>query len=139
MGPGLYNIIKTLILFWFIFFYPNMIHSHVEHPKDQQDIGIDEKLGQYVPLDITFNDENGNRVSFRNLIRTPTILAPVYYSCPNVCSFLLFNLAEALKKLPADPGKEYIILAVSFDETEKPNLALEKKKMYLKVIEKPSP
>ncbi len=131
--------IKPFLLSCFIFFLPNLVHSHVEQPKAQQGIGIDEKLGQYVPLDITFNDENGNRVHLRNLIRTPIILAPVYYGCPNVCSFLLFNLAGTLTQLPADPGKEYAVLAISFDETEKPTLALEKKKMYLKMIEKPFP
>jgi protein SCO1/2 len=120
-------------------FSPNGTNAHVEQPKDQQGIGIDQELGQYVPLDLTFNDENGNPVSLRQLIRTPTILALVYYHCPNVCSLLLQNLADVLNKLPAEPGKEYIALAVSFDETEEPSLALEKKKIYLKMIEKPFP
>jgi protein SCO1/2 len=44
-----------------------------------------------------------------------------------------------LNQLPSEPGKEYLILAVSFDETEKPPLAYAKKKMYLKMIEKPFP
>ena len=96
-------------------------------------------MGQYVPLDLTFNDEKGNGVTLRQLIHTPTILALVYLHCPNVCSLLLQNLADALNKLPAEPGKEYIALALSFDETEKPSLALEKKKIYLKMIEKPFP
>jgi protein SCO1/2 len=134
-----YGIIKTLPLLWFIFFFPKMIYSHVEQPKDQQGIGIEEKLGEYVPLDIIFNDENNGRVSLKDLIRTPTLLVPVYYSCPNVCSFLLFNLAGTLNQLTADPGKDYVVLAFSFDETEKSNLASEKKKMYLKMIEKPFP
>jgi len=138
-GPELYRFLKTLILIWAIFSYPSMIHSHVERPKDQQEIGIDEKLGQSVPLEIVFHDENGHRVTLRSLIRTPTILAPVFYRCPNVCGFLLYNLAETLKKLPADPGKDYTVLAISFDETEKHDLALEKKRMYLKMLEKTFP
>jgi protein SCO1/2 len=48
-------------------------------------------------------------------------------------------VAEVLDKLPAEPGKEYTVLAISFDETEKPSLALEKKNLYLKMIEKPFP
>jgi len=138
-GPGLSRFLKILLLFWLIFSYPNTIHSHVEHPKDQQEIGIDEKLGQSVPLEIVFNDENGRQVNLKHLIRAPAILAPVFYRCPNVCSFLLYNLAETLKKLPADPGRDYVVLAISFDETEKPDLALEKKKMYLQVLEKTFP
>lgn len=132
-------IIKTLILVVLILFFQNGLHAYVEEPKDQQGIGIDEKSGQVVPLDLTFNDENGHPIRLRQLIHTPTLLAPVYYHCPSVCSFLLLNLAGALNKLPSEPEKEYQVLAVSFDETEKPALALEKKKMYLKMIERPFP
>ena len=117
-------------------FLHGAVNAHVEQPKELSGIGIDEKLGQVIPLDLTFYDENGNVVNLRQLIDTPTILAPVYYSCPDVCSFLLFNLAKVLSKLTSEPGKDYHVLTFSFDETEKPGLALEKKKMYLKMIEK---
>jgi protein SCO1/2 len=124
-----------------VFFPHGAPHAHVEHgePKDLSSIGIDQKPGQYAPLDLTFADETGRTVSLRQLIHRPTILAPVYLHCPNVCSLLLQNLADALNKLPAEPGKEYTVLTVSFDETEKPALALQKKKTYLKMVQKPFP
>jgi protein SCO1 len=115
------------------------VEAHVEQLKDQPGVGIEEKLGQTIPLDLKFNDAGGQEVSLRELIHTSTILAPVYFSCPDVCSFLLYNLAGALNQLSSEPGKEYQVLAVSFDETEKPPLALEKKTLYLKMIEKPFP
>ncbi len=117
------------------------LNAHVEHqqPKDLSGIGMDQKVGQYVPLDLTFADEEGQTVSLGQLIHRPTILALVYLHCPNVCSLLLQNLADALDKLPAEPGKEYRVLSVSFDETEKPALALQKKKTYLRMIQKPFP
>jgi len=120
-------------------FLHGAVNAHVEQPKELSGIGIDEKLGQVIPLDLTFYDENGNVVNLRQLIDTPTILAPVYYSCPDVCSFLLFNLAEVINRMPSEPGKDYQVLAFSFDETEKESLALEKKRMYLKMIQKPFP
>jgi protein SCO1/2 len=132
-------IIQTLAFLVFVFLSQNSVYAHVEPSKDLSVIGIDQKMGQYVPLDLTFNDEKGNPVTLRQLIHTPTILALVYYHCPNVCSLLLQNLADVLNKLPAEPGKEYSVLAVSFDETEKPTLALQKKRIYLKMIEKPFP
>jgi protein SCO1 len=123
------------------FFFHIPVNAHVEHeqPKDLSGIGIDEKLGRLVPLDLTFRDENGSAVSLRQLIHAPVILTPVYLHCPNVCSLLLQNLAEALDKLPAEPGNEYTVLTISFDETEKPDLARQKKKTYLKMIQKPFP
>ena len=131
--------LRILILLLATLFFQNTAQAHVEQPKDLSGIGIDEKLGQFIPLDLTFYDENGNPVSLKQLIHTPIILAPVFYRCPNVCSFLLFNLTGVINKLPSEPGKEYQVWTVSFDETEKPDLAFEKKKMYLKMIEKPFP
>jgi protein SCO1/2 len=120
-------------------FSSNGTRGHVDQPGELKGIGIYEKLGGYVPLDLTFNDENGHKVSLKELIHKPTILAFVYLHCPNVCSLLLQNLAEVLDNLPAEPGKDYFVLAASFDETEKPALALEKKETYIKMIQRPFP
>jgi protein SCO1/2 len=131
--------IKIILVFIFFVFFQKSLYAHVEHPKEQKGIGIDEKLGQVIPLDLTFKDENDNPIILKRLIHTPTILAPVYFSCPDVCSFLLYNLSGVINNLSAEPGKEYRVLAVSFDETEQPELAREKKRLYLKMIERPFP
>jgi protein SCO1/2 len=131
--------IKFLFFLLGVFFFHGAVYAHMEQPKDLSGIGIDQRLGQTIPLDLTFNDENGNPVILRQLIGRPTILALVYLHCPNVCSLLLQNLADVLDRLPAEPGKGFIVLAVSFDEMEKPDLALQKKKTYLKMIQKPFP
>jgi protein SCO1/2 len=52
---------------------------------------------------------------------------------------LLLSVAKVLNQLQADPGKEYQVVSVSFDETEKPGLALERKKIYTNMIDKPFP
>ena len=132
-------IIKVWVLLMGVIFFHSHINAHVEQPKDLSGIGIDERAGQFVPLDLTFNDEDDNQITLKQLIHTPTILTPVYLHCPNVCSLLLQNLADILNRLPAEPDKEYKVISVSFDETEKPSLALQKKKTYLKMIEKPFP
>ena len=131
--------IRILITCAVILFLQSGVEAHVEQQKDQPGVGIDEKLGQVIPLDVTFYDEKGQEVSLRQLIHTPTVLAPVFLSCPDVCSLLLYNLAQVLNQLPSEPGKEYLVVALSFDETEKPPLAYAKKMMYLKMIEKPFP
>jgi protein SCO1 len=131
--------IKIVISLIVIIFLHSAVNAHVEQSKELSGIGIDEKLGQRVPLDLTFHDENGSSVTLRQLIHTPTILALVYLHCPNVCSLLLQNLADVLNRLPAEPGKEYQVLSISFDEREKPALALQRKKIYIEMIHKPFP
>ena len=130
---------KIAIFLTLIIFLHSAANAHVEQSKELSGIGIDEKLGQIIPLDLAFHDENGNPVTLRQLIHTPTVLALVYFHCPNVCSLLLQNLADVLNRVPAEPGKEYQVLSISFDEREKPILALQRKKIYLKMIQKPFP
>lgn len=131
-------LIKGMVLV-LILFNQGSLFAHTEHQRAPEGLGIEEKLGQFIPLDLIFRDENGNPVSLRQLIDRPTILAPVFLACPDVCSFLLSNLSQTLNRLPSVPGKEFLVLTLSFDETEGPPLALEKKKLYLQMIEKPFP
>ncbi len=113
--------------------------AHVEDLGKKEALGIDQNLGRFIPLDATFKDEHGNSVTLRQLIHKPAILALVYLHCRNVCSILLENLATTLNNLPAEPGKDYSALAISFDENEKPPLALKNKELYLKMIPRPFP
>lgn len=103
------------------------------------EVGIDARSGQYIPLDLSFKDEQGKAVSLKDLIREPTILSLVYYRCPGICSPLLGGVADAIDGLPLKPGKDYNVLTVSFDPSDTPNTASEKRKNYLKLIHKPFP
>jgi protein SCO1/2 len=127
-----------LFLFVTLFLQPAVL-AHVKPTGKQEILGIDEQLGRSIPLDATFNDEQGNPVTLRQLVHKPTILALVYLHCQNVCGILLENLAMTMTQLPAEPGKDYMALAISFDENEKPALALEKKNLYWKMIGRPFP
>lgn len=130
---------KALILLMGVILFHSPLNAHVEQSKGLPGIAIDEKLGQFLPLELTFNDERGKPVTLRELIHTPIILTPVYLHCPNVCSLLLQNLADVLNRFPGEPDREYRVISVSFDEMEKPGLALQKKKTYLKMIQRPFP
>ncbi len=95
------------------------MHVHPETPADMGDkVGLTEKLGEHIPLDLRFTDATGETVTLRELITVPTIIAPVYYRCPNVCNFLQAGLAEVLRNVKLKPGKEFRVISISFDETE---------------------
>jgi protein SCO1/2 len=103
------------------------------------EIGIDEKLGGNVALDATFAGEDGSPVTLRQLIHTPTILALVYYNCPNVCDYLLTGVAGVLKGVPAEPGKDFNVVTISIDDRETPADARRARRIGLESIEKPFP
>lgn len=98
-------------------------------------VGLDEKLGAKVPLDLVFKDENGTPRKLRELITGPTIIVPVYYRCSNVCSFLQSDLTRVLPALKLKAGSDYRVLSLSIDETETPQLAASNQRMYLAAMQ----
>ncbi len=114
-------------------------HQHLMAEDALPEAGLQERLGNKIPLDLTFRDEEGKRVALHELITGPTIIVPVYYQCPNVCSFLQGGLARVLPKLKLTPGKQYRVLSISFDETETPQLAADSKRNYLASMENEFP
>jgi protein SCO1/2 len=104
--------------------------------NDQIEIGIDEQLGKNIPLDVTFNDENGKPVTLKELVKGPTVLALVYYYCPGICNPLMFELANVMNKSNLEPGYEYSVISISIDEFENPEKASSKKREMLSGIDK---
>ena len=96
---------------------------------------IEEKTGQYLPLDIEFVDETGKQIILADIIDRPTILLPIYFYCPNICSKNLSNLAIALNNLSAKPGEDYRVIAFSFSDVENHEVAARAKKNYLKILD----
>jgi protein SCO1 len=95
---------------------------------------VEEKTGQYLPLDLEFVDEKGKAVRLEEIIDRPTILLPIYFYCPNLCSSNLANLANALSRLSYKPGEDYRVIALSFNEAEGFKDAARAKKNYLKIV-----
>lgn len=130
---------------------PALCFAHVEEgaakkgnplaPSSESDllVGLDEKLGATIPLDLVFRDETGRSRNLRELITGPTIIVPVYYGCTNVCNFLQGDLARVLPMVKRTPGVDYRILSVSIDETETPQLAAGSQRMYLAAMKGPFP
>jgi protein SCO1/2 len=100
------------------------------------DIGIVEKLGDTIPLNLTFNNENNEVVSMRDLIKKPTILMFVYFDCPNLCSPLMDGVADVISKLDLTLGKDYQVITISFNTSDTPEKAKEKKVNFVQKISK---
>jgi protein SCO1/2 len=95
------------------------------------DVGIDEKLDNYLPKDAEFYDSDGKKLTIDKLINKPTILSLVYYECPGVCSPLLSELSHTIEKLDLVPGVDYQVITISFNDREDYKLANKWKNIYL--------
>jgi protein SCO1/2 len=107
-------------------------------PLPLRGVGIDPRPGAAIPLDLVFADETGRSVKLADYFGSrPVILAPVYYECTMLCSQAVSGLASALKAVSFDPGKDFDVVAVSFDPAEGPVQAAEKKDGAIKRYKRP--
>ena len=107
-------------------------------PSLLQDIGLDQKLNEKLPLSLDFVDETGKAVKLGDYFGTrPVILALVYYECPMLCTQVLNGLVSTLGVMNFTVGKEFDVVAVSFDPGETPELARGKKTAYVDRYKRP--
>jgi len=99
----------------------------------QNTIGIDQKLGEQIPLDLTFTNEAGQSVRIGDYFGDkPIVLTLVYYDCPMLCNQVLTSLLRAMNVLAFGIGTEFDVLTVSVDPGETHDLAAAKRAEYLK-------
>ena len=102
-------------------------------PAPLRDVGIDQKLNEQLPLDLTFRDETGKPVQLRKYFgQKPVLLSLVYYDCPMLCTLVLNGLVRSLRAVPLDVGDQFQVVTVSFDPRETAALAAAKKETYVK-------
>ena len=103
-----------------------------QNPAELQDIDVEEHLGDYIPLDLQFMDDQGKTVVLGNYFNQnkPVILVLAYYECPMLCTLVLNGVTQSVDKLNMKLGKDYQILTVSIDPNENTALAAAKKQTY---------
>ncbi len=109
-------------------------HDQPQPKGFRPEAGIEEKIGAQVPLDLTLRDENDQPITLGEAMGgKPTILVPVYYRCPMLCTRVLTGLLEALRAMPSNfsAGDQFNVVTVSMDPKEHGDLARRKKKAYM--------
>jgi protein SCO1 len=101
-------------------------------PPFLRDVGIDQRLGQRLPLDAIFLDEQGRPVRLGQYFGArPVILVLAYYNCPMLCTQVFGGLVSSLRVLSFDAGKDFDVVAVSFDPRDRLADAAAKKVAYV--------
>ena len=107
-------------------------------PEILKHVGIDQKIGASLPLDLEFYDETGTTVKLGSYFGDkPVILSLVYYDCPMLCTEVLNGLNRSLAPLNFTIGDEFEVLSVSFDPRETSQLAGQKKAVYTQRYNRP--
>lgn len=97
------------------------------------------QVGEQLPVNLPFVNDLGELTRFSDLLDKPVILNYVYYRCPGICSPLLTGVVKLLNEIPLQPGNDFNVITLSFDETENFELAAGKKENYLKMMKRELP
>jgi protein SCO1/2 len=101
-------------------------------PPALKDVGIDQHLNQTLPLDTPLKDEDGRAVRLGDYFgKRPVVFALVYYNCPMLCTQVLNGLVSALGVVSLDAGRDFDVVAVSFDPRDTAKDAAAKKAAYV--------
>jgi len=98
-------------------------------PAILQNVNFRPELNAQIPLDTPFTDENGKSVALSQYFhqQKPVLLAFVYYGCPMLCTQLEQGVVGSLRMLSFNPGRDYDVVFVSFDDRDTPEMAAAKK------------
>ncbi|AXA35141.1 MAG: electron transporter SenC [Candidatus Sumerlaea sp.] len=119
-------------------FGPQSEPQSLTPPTILREVGVEQKIGQSIPLNLEFVDETGTTVSLaRYFGKRPVVITPVYFECPMLCTQVLNGLSRTLKVLTLDPTKDFTIVTYSFDPRDTPQLAAAKKANYLQELQRP--
>ncbi len=127
------NRFKILLV---LIFGLNMIKSFSQEPlfEKQMQISFEEKQGQFAALDTKLVNENGDTVLLRDVLDKPAILNLVYFQCAGTCSPLMWGVSKFIDQVDLQPGKDYEVITISFDPTERIDLGIKKKAAYLSTM-----
>ncbi len=107
-------------------------------PRELANVGFDQKLDAQLPADASFTDEAGRRVRLGDYFgQKPIVFVFVYFTCPMLCNQVLTDVTSALGVLKLDVGKDFDVIALSFDPRDRPEAAAEKKATFVERYKRP--
>lgn len=100
-------------------------------------IGVDEKRGEILELDLDFVDHRGQNVRLKDFFdgERPVMLTLNYFRCRVVCSVQLNGLGEVFSNLDWTAGdRNFRVVTISIDAHEKPKDAAKKRESLLEQV-----
>ena len=108
-------------------------------PTILEGVGFRPELNSEMPLGAPFKDETGKDVRFGDYLleKKPVVVAFVYYGCPMMCTQLEQGVVGALRMLSFNPGRDYEVVFISFDDRDTVQMAAEKKVAAMSKFRRP--
>lgn len=116
-----------------------IIEAQEDRPPQMEGVGIEEHLGEPVPLEARFTDATGREVRLGEVLSKtkPTLLTLVYYQCPMLCNLVLNGQVKAMQELGLELGRDYEAVTVSIDPLDTPVMSAERHRKHLQSMGRP--
>jgi len=105
-------------------------------PREVEQVTVDQKLGESIPLDIPLIDSRGQATQTGYYFdgKRPVLLTLNYSDCPMLCNVQLNALVETLNRLDLRLGRDFQMLTVSIDPKESTERVSETKARYVQQL-----
>lgn len=106
-------------------------------PINARGIDVEDRVGDFVPLDLIFEDERGNKIGLGKFFKKgkPIVLTLNYSDCPGLCVAQLDNLVATLREINGGGiGDDFEIVTVSIDPNESNEKAARTKSKYVGLL-----
>lgn len=112
---------------------PEILTKDLDAPPAVRSIGVDERLGEKIPLDLPLLDETGKTVTLRQLMPAdkPVLLSLVYYRCEALCNLVLSGMSRGLRDTAMDLGEDYVSISISIDPKDQPKDSAIRRRRHL--------
>jgi protein SCO1/2 len=109
-------------------------------PKAAQAIGIDQNIGDELPLSLEFINERDEIVALSKIIdgKVPVFLTLNYSNCPGLCVAQLNNLVKTVNGLDSSKmqlGRDFRMISISIDPTETAERLADTKDRYCGLLD----
>ncbi|WP_298815822.1 SCO family protein [Chloroflexus sp.] len=104
---------------------PVGVFAQGSRPNPADSVAFEQRMGEQVPLDAVFVDEQGTEVRLGQFFVAgqPVILVMSYYECPMLCSFVREGVLAALQQITLNAGRDFQVVNISIDPLETPMMA----------------
>ena len=100
-------------------------------------IGIYEKLGKNISLDLEFTDENNQTKTLGEFMNNkPTVISVNYFRCPGLCGPQVDGMTRVIDRMELVEGRDYKALTISFVKEDSFADAKNFKNNHINVIRK---
>ena len=131
---------KFFLALILLFALPAKAQERKDGPLDLTEYtDITEHLNTFVDTSLEFTNQDGEKKPLKDFFipNRPTIITPVYFNCPNLCTFTLNGTLKMLNEIKLKLGDDFNVMSISIDPTEGPELSLVKANNYYKEMTKP--